>query len=474
MLWGSKKTDSGHATPRTADSGKSMTRTDTQTQSSRQTGAPGSMRTTAGLGKKPTEASRRVVPRDELPRFLVMEGHISEADVRNALKIQQETGEFFGEVLAKEGVLGSQSLVSFLAKHCKIPHIGLLDYLIDKSLLALIPEELCWKFHLLPVDKLGRNLTIAMVNPLNNAALLAVREICPDLRIKPILCSNEHFFIVAEKLFGEHEDDDDSWADVPVAAAATPSAEGSESTTSTSSPEETSPEAESAPTATEESAVPEISATTTPPPEVEKTEKDTGISQDSNKLLESVFGAVTVKEAVSAENEDAQTPPAAGEENTLESIMHTFTDAMVNSMHDTYELLARKISFFKGVSPEDVAKIFAQGNVVEYEPAQMLFDKGDSGDTMYVILNGRVKIRDGAKQIAILQTGDIFGEMSLVSDEPRSATAVTMTQSDLLVLSFNDILNKITPQVSAQLLINVIVTLADRLRKANQNEAETV
>ena len=160
------------------------------------------------------------------------------------------------------------------------------------------------------------------------------------------------------------------------------------------------------------------------------------------------------------------TPP---EMSTLESVMHTYTNAMVNSMHDTYELLARKISFFNGVSPEDVAKIFAQGNVAEYDPAEMLFDKGDHGDTMFVILNGRVKIRDGAKQIAILQAGDIFGEMALVSDAPRSATAVTMTQSDLLALSFEDILHKIPSQVAAQLLVNIIITLADRLRSANQN-----
>ena len=470
MLWGSKKSGDTKSEKQKTGVGESTSQKDAQLQDIHKTGTSGTRPTTSSTGRKPTQASKPVIPRDELPRFLVTEGHISEDDVRYALKLQQETGVFFGEILAKEGVLGSQSLVSFLAKHCKIPHIGLLDYLIDKSLLSLIPQELCWRYHLLPVDKMGRNLTVAMVNPLNHAALQAVRALCPDLRIKPILCSHEHFETVAQKLFGEHDGHDESeWADIPVADEEKPSTPPHEVKPEKVEQEDSDPVPETAVTETTPSvsAHEETTAASTPAPDASQ-EETNGISQENNKLLDSVFGTVTVEDATAAEEADTEAQHSfVDEKTTLESIMHTYTDAMVNSMHDTYELLARKISFFKGVSPEDVAKIFAQGNVVEYAPATMLFDKGDTGDKMFVILNGRVKIRDGAKQIAILHTGDIFGEMSLVSDAPRSATAVTMTQTDLLTLSFDDILNNIQPQVAAQLLVNIIVTLANRLRQAN-------
>ncbi len=376
-----------------------------------------------------------VVARDELPLFLITEGHISEDQIRAALKKQAETGVFFGEILADEGILGNESLVSFLAKHCRIPHIGLLDYVIDKSLISLIPEDICWKYHLLPVDKLGRNLTIAMVNPLNNKAVQAVAALCPELRIKPILCSHTHFETVAQKLFGKHvEHDEKDWAEVPVADSPTP------------------PEA-----------APEAAPEATPEAAPAQPEKET---MDSNGLLDSVFGGVK-SPAADAPEADA-TPPPSDQPAPVASLMHSYTDAMVNSMHDTYELLARKIKFFNGLKPEEVAKIFAQGHVVEHEQTTMLFDKGDDGDAMYVILNGRVKIRAGSKQIAILRTGDIFGEMALASDEPRSATAITMTQSDLLALSLEDIRNNLPAHVSIQLLINIIVTLAERLRLANQ------
>lgn len=467
VLWGSKKSDTTKTTPPAPAS-----RPDAPEQTRRTTTS-----TATGLLKRPTDMPQKLVPRDELPRFLVSEGHISEEQVRYALKVQQETGVFFGEVLAKEGVLGNQSLVSYLAKNCKIPHIGLLDYLIDKSLLALIPEEICWKYHLLPVDKMGRNLTIAMVNPLNNAAIQSVQKVCPDLRIKPILCSHDHFEIVAKKIFGNGGEghDDSSWADVPGAKATgepEPSETASSTTDATSeatdaaiSPDVAVPEA----VENKDAAPIESSSMTTQQSEQEECEK-TAV-HNSDKLLESVFGAISVHDLPTEESgaSEVEKDLTSSEMSTLESVMHTYTNAMVNSMHDTYELLARKISFFNGVNPEDVAKIFAQGNVVEYDPAEMLFDKGDHGDTMFVILNGRVKIRDGAKQIAILQAGDIFGEMALVSDAPRSATAVTMTQSDLLALSFEDILHKIPSQVAAQLLVNIIITLADRLRSANQD-----
>jgi len=435
----------------------------------------------------PAAAARPPVARDDLPRFLVAEGHISEQDVRYALKLQQETGVFFGEILAKEGILGEQSLVSFLAKHCKIPHIGLLDYLIDKEILTLMPQDVCWKYHLLPVDKMGKNLTIAMVNPLNHAALQKVRELCPELRIKPILCSHEHFETVAERLFGKHDGHDEtSWSEVPMAGNLKPSDQPETPTPAVSQKEEeeggmgkqavseqpAAPETPSAehaqePTPGEQKktkAAEPVAADTAPlPVEPEPT------VMDSDRLLDSVFGEVQIPpEDIPDAVPQQDVGLTSSEANTLESIMHSYTDAMVNSMHDTYELLARKIGFFNGLAPEDIAKIFSQGKVVEHKPAEMLFDKGDSGDTVFVILNGRVKIRDGAKQIAILHTGDIFGEMALVSDKPRSATAVTMTQSDFLVLSFDDILHNIPPNVAAQLLVNIIITLAERLRIANQ------
>ena len=86
-------------------------------------------------------------------------------------------------------------------KLCKIPHISLLDYDIGPDVLKLIPQEVCLKYGLLPIDKLGRILTVAMVDPLDVEALETIRAHCAELRIKPILCNWAHFEQVSRKYF---------------------------------------------------------------------------------------------------------------------------------------------------------------------------------------------------------------------------------------------------------------------------------
>ncbi|MCF6285455.1 MAG: hypothetical protein L3K26_09725, partial [Candidatus Hydrogenedentes bacterium] len=134
-----------------------------------------------------------------LPAMLLQQGKASREQLEKALAIQKETGEFLGEILVEEGILDEGSLLTFLSKYCKIPHLSLLDYLIDADVAALVPKEVCLQHRLIPIDKLGRNLTIAMVNPLNTQALQIVQQHCPSLRIKPILCAHKHFETVAAK-----------------------------------------------------------------------------------------------------------------------------------------------------------------------------------------------------------------------------------------------------------------------------------
>jgi len=137
-----------------------------------------------------------------LEQVLVGTGRITPEQLEKAQDEQKKTGLFLGQVLVDLGFIDDNSLTSFLAKHCRIPHLSLLDYLIDESQLELIPKDVCLKYRLLPIDKLGKNLTVAMVNPLNREALEAVRKLCPNLRIKPILCAWNHYEAVTKRVFG--------------------------------------------------------------------------------------------------------------------------------------------------------------------------------------------------------------------------------------------------------------------------------
>ncbi|MFP4644143.1 MAG: Crp/Fnr family transcriptional regulator [Spirochaetales bacterium] len=95
---------------------------------------------------------------------------------------------------------------------------------------------------------------------------------------------------------------------------------------------------------------------------------------------------------------------------------------------------------------------------VTYQPGDLIFCEYEPGDSFYLIQNGRVQILkilgDIEKTVDILHPGEIFGEMAILDDSPRSASAVAV--DDVKALQFNkanfEILMKGQPQIALKLL----------------------
>lgn len=105
-----------------------------------------------------------------------------------------------------------------------------------------------------------------------------------------------------------------------------------------------------------------------------------------------------------------------------------------------------------------------------YEPGTVLFREGDEGHEMYVIQSGEVEvlrtINEKERTLAILPAGEFFGEMAIVNDRPRSATAIVRKPSRLLAIdggTFEAMLRGKT-----EIAVRIIKTLAARLERANQ------
>lgn len=130
---------------------------------------------------------------------------VTQAQLVEAEEERAKSGEFLCKILVLRKFTTQDEINTCFVKLCKIPHISLLDYDVGSEVLKLIPKESCLKYGLLPIDKLGRILTVAMVDPLDNEALEAIRTLCPDLRIKPILCNWSHFEQAAQKYFAEEK-----------------------------------------------------------------------------------------------------------------------------------------------------------------------------------------------------------------------------------------------------------------------------
>ena len=132
-----------------------------------------------------------------------------------------------------------------------------------------------------------------------------------------------------------------------------------------------------------------------------------------------------------------------------------------------FDLLAQRVDLFRGLTGEDVAKILAKGMTMRVEKGNVVFFKGTAGEQMFVVLGGKISLFDGKKHLVDLHMGDMFGEMALISSEPRSATAVAAEDSYLFVLSETTFQTLMTKRVAIRILLNIISTLSKRLRDMN-------
>ncbi|MBM3290421.1 MAG: cyclic nucleotide-binding domain-containing protein, partial [Candidatus Hydrogenedentes bacterium] len=88
-------------------------------------------------------------------------------------------------------------------------------------------------------------------------------------------------------------------------------------------------------------------------------------------------------------------------------------------------------------------------------------------------LGGRIDLFDGKKHLTSMRTGDLFGEMAVILNEPRSATAVAGETSRVFVLSETVFEKLMTKKAAIRILLNIIGVMARRIRDMNSKLAET-
>ena len=149
--------------------------------------------------------SKNVRPqsRKRLGEFLIEQGCLRPEDLKKALTQQNREGGLLGDILVKSNLVGRDVLLAYLLKLHGQDLVGLLDYHINEQAVNQIPEAHCLQYCMLPIDKLGRILTVAMVDPLDTEALNEARQYCRDLRFRPVPCTWEDFQAVAKRIFNK-------------------------------------------------------------------------------------------------------------------------------------------------------------------------------------------------------------------------------------------------------------------------------
>ena len=130
----------------------------------------------------------------------------------------------------------------------------------------------------------------------------------------------------------------------------------------------------------------------------------------------------------------------------------------------------RSVSLFSELQDTDLRKIANLLSKRTFKRNYTILIEEDTGSTMFIILKGSVKItrisEDGREVIlSILNEGDFFGEMSILDDAPRSANAVTLENSQLLVIHRKDFFQMLNDY--PQITINLLKEFAHRLRRGD-------
>ncbi len=140
------------------------------------------------------------------------------------------------------------------------------------------------------------------------------------------------------------------------------------------------------------------------------------------------------------------------------------------------EVLARA-GLFQGVEPEATEALIAAMDYLDLGRGDTIFAEGEDGDSLYIVLKGKVKIArhaaDGRENmLAIMGPSDMFGELSIFDPGPRTATAIAVTDARLARLSHAALRpwTSERPKIAEQLLR----VLARRLRRTNDALADMI
>ncbi|HEV7935660.1 MAG TPA: Crp/Fnr family transcriptional regulator [Actinomadura sp.] len=132
---------------------------------------------------------------------------------------------------------------------------------------------------------------------------------------------------------------------------------------------------------------------------------------------------------------------------------------------------------FEALDDQGAKALRANVGEVRLARGQTLFNEGETGDRLYVVLDGKIKLTrtapDGRENLlSVLGPSEMFGELSLFDPRPRTASAIAVTECRLAGLGHDDLRPWLTghPEVAVHLLR----ALAQRLRKTNDVMADLV
>lgn len=147
--------------------------------------------------------------------------------------------------------------------------------------------------------------------------------------------------------------------------------------------------------------------------------------------------------------------------------IHTEQQAAAEMRNESPDLLValQHIPLFRALNDEELARLAPRLKHLSFAPGEVILRQGDDGESMFLILQGKAGVlltneAGLSQQVAMLQAGDFFGEMSLLTGEKRSATVVGMSQVDCLRLDKVDLYDMLNGR--AEIAEDMSLVIAER------------
>ena len=123
-----------------------------------------------------------------LGELLTKASLITQEQLKEALKSQKDSGGKLGETLIKLGFVSEEEITECLSQQFGVPSINLAHFEIDQSVIKLIPADVARKYNILPVNKTGATITIAMADPTNVFAMDDIKFMT-GYNVEPVVAS---------------------------------------------------------------------------------------------------------------------------------------------------------------------------------------------------------------------------------------------------------------------------------------------
>jgi CRP-like cAMP-binding protein len=125
--------------------------------------------------------------------------------------------------------------------------------------------------------------------------------------------------------------------------------------------------------------------------------------------------------------------------------------------------LLKQTPLLAGLNQHDLEEVGRLADEVDAKAGKVLMRKGELGSEFFMIADGTVKVERDGRVIAILGPGDFFGDIALVVERPRTATATVETDSRLLVVGhreFHSLMDRF-PSIRISVLESIAIRLAE-------------